>query len=78
MQVVENYCSWRSNPNYFKCDIPSCGRMFKNMQILRRHFDALHRGKRHKCNFPGCDKSFAYPQGLTCHKQTCHLAAVYK
>ena len=71
MQVV-------SKQKCYMCEYSACGRVFKNMQNLRRHVDAWHRGKRYNCDVPGCLKSFSYPQTLAAHRQASHPERIGK
>ncbi|KAI0230418.1 hypothetical protein L0F63_000703 [Massospora cicadina] len=50
------------------CHYPGCGRMFKRLEHLKRHFRSIHTLERpYPCRHPSCNKSFSRSDNLAQH-----------
>ncbi|KAJ9059760.1 hypothetical protein DSO57_1038160 [Entomophthora muscae] len=50
------------------CHFPGCGRMFKRLEHLKRHFRSIHTLDRpYPCRHPNCNKSFSRSDNLAQH-----------
>jgi Zinc finger, C2H2 type len=50
------------------CSFAGCDKDFCNAQVMRKHVDSVHNGRKHSCEEPGCGKTFTDERNLRRHR----------
>ena len=58
------------NIRAYACDFPECGKSFQTRLNLKRHIEAVHKGRPHKCS--GCPRAFKDHAALQDHIKNAH------